>query len=145
MTIVDGRTRFGCSLEAFYQQHDIVQAAANMGILVPPVGKPDPSDPPALARVNPLMPLGAGVRWVCRCPDCPGGVAYVWLDHPIMYCLSCGNRAIGGRWRRVELPPAPDAIVALLVLRPDPRTWVWEPGESVEKLRAENEMLLGGT
>lgn len=142
--IVDGRRRFNCSLPDFYARHDIVQAAANAGVLVPPVGAADTSDPPALAFVNPLTPFEPVARWICRCPDCPGGSAYVWLEQPIMFCLACGNRGISGRWRLVALPANPAAIEALLLKRQRVELMVWEPGESVEKLRAENEMLLAG-
>jgi hypothetical protein len=54
--ILDGRRRFGCSLPAFYARHDIVQQAANHGVLVPPVGLPDPDHP--LGELGPLgLPL----------------------------------------------------------------------------------------
>lgn len=139
--IVDGRRRFSCSLTEFYARHDIVQAAATAGVLVPPIAPANLDAEPALAFVNPLTPMEPVARWICRCPDCPGGSAYVWLEQPIMFCLSCGNRSIGGRWRTVTLPPDPGAIEALLMQRPDVANMVWVPGESLTLIRAHNEML----
>jgi hypothetical protein len=55
-----------------------------------------------------------------------------------MFCLSCGNQDINGRWRAVVLPADPGAIEALLVKRPRLINRYWSPGESIERLRAEN-------
>jgi hypothetical protein len=137
-SILDGRSKFDCSLAEFYVRHDIAQAAARNGVLVPPVGHPAPGDEPALAIVTPWE---NAARWVARCPCCPGGAAYVWLDCPIMFCIACGNQDIGGRWRAIVLPPNPGEIATLLVQRPRLINRYWSPGESVEQLRAENEAL----
>lgn len=140
--IVDGRRRFSMSLRDFYRQTELVEAAISRGILIPPLGAPDAADPPALAFVNPLWPLEQIARWICRCPDCPGGTAYVWLDDPRMFCVYCGNRGIGGRWRAVALPPDPGAIEALLLARPSVQNMAWEPWESLDAIRAGTAHIL---
>jgi len=66
----------------------------------------------------------------------------VWKAHPILWCASCGNRYCGGLWRQVELPPNIAAIEALLTIRPFPLNQNWEPGEPIEQLASENEVLL---
>ena len=142
--IVDGRKRFVCSLREFYQRQDIAEMAVKAGVLIPRVTDIAQDAPPALAFVNPLAPLEPIARWICRCPDCPGGSAYVWLDCPIMFCLACGNRAIGGKFRPVALPADPGAIEALLLERPSVANMCWESWESLDAIRAGTALLLAG-
>jgi hypothetical protein len=139
--ILDGRSRFGCSLQEFYRRHDIAEAAARAGILIPPATDIATGAPPAFAFVNSLAPMEPVARWICRCPDCPGGAAYVWIEAPIMFCLYCGNRSIGGAFRPVAIPPERETIERLLMKRPDVAAWHWEPYESIEAIRAGNEMM----
>lgn len=143
MSIVDGRRRFRCSLAEFYGRQDIAELAARGGILIPRVADVASDAPPALAFVNPLAPLEPIARWICRCPDCPGGAAYVWLDCPIMFCVVCGNRAIAGRFRPVTLPADPGAIEALLLERPAVESMAWEAWESLDAIKNGTALLLG--
>lgn len=138
--ILDGRLRFGCSLAAFYRRLDIAETAARAGVLIPLVTDVAASAPPALALVNPLSPLEPVARWICRCPDCPGGTAYVWLDCPIMFCLYCGNRSIGGAFRPVLVPSNREQIEALLLKRPVANR-AWDPGETLDEIRNGNALL----
>lgn len=59
--------------------------------------KPDVIDTnnPVKARIN-------QGRWIADC-EC-GGAEYVDPDEPIFFCLSCGNKASGGRPREVIFP-----------------------------------------
>lgn len=138
--ILDGRKRFGCSLPDFYRRHDIAEAAARNGVLIPMPTDIATGAPPALAFVNSLFPIEPVARWLCRCPDCPGGAAYVWLDCPVMFCVNCGNRSIGGKFRPVVVPVQRAAIEKLLVRRPVQHR-NWEPYESAEAVRAGNKLL----
>uniref|UniRef100_A0A6M3KLR5 Uncharacterized protein n=1 Tax=viral metagenome TaxID=1070528 RepID=A0A6M3KLR5_9ZZZZ len=78
-------------------------------------------------------------RWIAPCPDCNGGAEMVDPTAPIFFCMNCGNRAIGGAYRRVEFPPS--AVVAdieeLLSDRPEQHK-NWVPGEDQATLVAEN-------
>lgn len=108
-------------------------------------------------------------RWSARCPDCNGS-EYVDPDdpEPVFYCFSCGNEKNGGRWRPVIVPSPEDRakIEAELNKRPvepgigpsrlhkvineKPLIFIsgrgalarsWEPYESVEDLRKQNEII----
>ena len=143
--IVDGRAKFGCSLEDFYRQPIMVTHVARLGILIPPLASVATDAAPALARID----VDDGQpRWIADCPDCAARgrsrAEYVWVAAPFMFCTACGNRAIGGKWRRVDLPPDRATIEALLMARPDPETRWWSPGETIEQLQNENVQLLGG-
>lgn len=138
--IMDGRARFGCSLDAFYKRREIAELAARAGVLIPMPADVATDAAPAFAFVNSLAPIEPVARWLCRCPDCPGGMAYVWLDRPIMLCLSCGNRGIGGTFRPVRVPARREAIEELLGRRPVERRY-WEPHEDIETVRAGNAAL----
>jgi hypothetical protein len=143
--IADGRARFGCSLEEFYHQPILVTHVARLGILIPPLADLDGAAPPAVARID----VDDGrARWIADCPDCLAAgrsrAEYVWLASPFLFCTACGNREVGGRWRRVDLPDDRATIERLLLARPDPETRWWTPGETVEQLQTENVMLQGG-
>jgi hypothetical protein len=140
--ILDGRARTGMTLAAFHGQRAILEQAARMGVAIPPISDVDEDAPPAYAEVNPLTPSEAVARWVARCPDCPGGSSYVWIDGPhVMWCLACTNEAIAHKWRRVTVPADRLEIERLLSLRPRSSQRAWLPGETVEQLRAENESI----
>lgn len=139
--IIDGRQKFGCSVDDFYTKPEIAAMLARRGLLKPP----EPSDiaedaPAAVAHVEPYQGVA---RWIAKCPDC-SGAEYVWLADPRFLCAQCANRGIGHRWRRVEIPADRRQIERMLLARPDPETRVWQPEESVEQLAAENVMLNGG-
>lgn len=145
--ILDGAAKFGMDLQTFYRQPELVAAVARRGILIPPTSEVADDAPPALAYVNPL-PDGT-VRWIAQCPDCQArgrtAAGYVWMSQPLTFCMRCANRSIGGRWRRVTVPANRAEIEGLLMLRPDPETRAWIPGETVEQLQAENATLeIGG-
>lgn len=141
--IVDGRSRFGMDLQSFYRQPDLVTRVARRGILIPPTSDVAGDADPALACVNPL-PDGS-VRWIAGCPDCRDAgrtsAEYVWLATPLMFCVRCGNAAIGSRWRRVALPDDRAEIERLLLARPDPESRAWHPGETLADLRLQNAVL----
>lgn len=141
--ILDGQARFGMALTEFYRQPELVVRVARRGVLIPPIADVATEATPALAFVDPL-PDGS-VRWIARCPDCLSagrtGAEYVWLATPLMFCMRCANSDIGGRWRRVAVPPERREIERLLELRRDPETRVWWPGETLGDLEAENARL----
>lgn len=137
MMILDGRTRFDCSLSEFYRRPELAQRMAMHGAMMPLPSVVAADAAPALGYVNSLWPYEPTARWLARCPDCPIGEAYVWLDGPlVMLCVFCGNRSIGFKFRPVELPSAWRQIAALLMERPDPKNWHWTPGESLDDIRA---------
>jgi hypothetical protein len=137
--IADGRQKFGCGIDDFYRKPDIAVMLARRGVLTLPAATDIATEaPPALARVNPLYGVA---RWIADCPDCRVGVEYVWLDAPRFMCCNCGNRLIGGRWRTVKIPRDRKAIERELSARDDPETRIWTPGESLRRVRAENETL----
>lgn len=126
--IVDGQRYYGVSLEEF-RATLMTALAERVGVRVPPLT--DVSDaPPLPARIN-------WARWIVDCPHCASAVL-VWLSTPLMLCLECWNESVGGRWRRVALPPDTQAVEAALAARPRHRTRNFEPGETVEQLEAEN-------
>ena len=98
---------------------------------------------PALDAVAGGAPLPARLnadRWVVVCPDCHDA-SFVWPETPLFLCAYCFNRAAGGLWRRVALPNADDLeeIEEVTGFRPLPHQRNWEPGQSVDDLRLENE------
>lgn len=140
--ILDGQARFGCSLVEFYRQPMLVLQAGRYGIMIAAPSEVDEGAEHALASVNAL--LDGTARWIATCPDCRIGAEYVWLAQPLMFCMACCNRALGGRWRRVDLPSERAEIERLLLLRSDPRTRSWTPGETLEQVAAANRLLAGG-
>lgn len=141
--IIDGRSRFGCSLVEFYRQDALAVQIARRGILVPPVSAVDRDADPALAYVNPL-PDGS-VRWIANCPTCLSHgrtvAQYVWLDQPLLFCTRCANASIGGCWRPIAVPSERAEIERLLLLRTDPEQRAWTPSETVADLVEQNTEL----
>ena len=76
-------------------------------------------------------------RWIVVCPDC-AGAQFACPDDRRFMCNECANAAVGGFWRPVIWPKERAKIDELLMLRPDPKTRHWVPGESVANLKAEN-------
>lgn len=139
--ILDGRAKFGCTIDAFYQKADIAPLLARRGMLRPPDPSAIATDAaPALARVEPYQGVA---RWIALCPDCKSA-EYVWLAQPRFLCCGCANKALSGHWRPVSVPSERRMIERLLFARPDPDTRVWTPDEGIEQLAAENVMLSGG-
>ena len=140
--ILDGRAKFGCSVDEFYRRAEIAPMLARHGILKPPAPSDVATDAaPALARINPLHGVA---RWIADCPDCRVGASYVWLATPRMLCTNCGNRTIGARWRPVALPDNRQEIERLLLARDDPMMRGWSPGETLDALREQNAALAVG-
>ena len=101
-------------------------------------------------------------RWIADCPDC-GGAEYVDVEDGIFFCLSCGNKEIGGKARRVIFPKDREKIEELLLERPVEERGgnvfqramtakvvvgrlqrSWMPGEKREKLEKENRIIKEG-
>jgi ribosomal protein L37AE/L43A len=134
--VIDGRRKFGVGLHEWYNRDAIRLALARKGILVPHPSSVATDAAPALARVN---PYDGHARWIADCPDCPGEQAtYAWIETPLFLCWRCGNRGIGGMWRPVLVPGNRQEIERLLLKRPDPMQRAWEPGETIEELKADN-------
>ena len=75
-------------------------------------------------------------RWIAVC-EC-GGCEVVDPEAPLFYCFSCYNIADGGLARSVAFPPDWDQVERVLMVRMDPLTRNFLPGETLDKLRAEN-------
>jgi hypothetical protein len=136
--ILDGRTRWGCSLQEFFGQPIIVSEAMRRGMLIPPIGQVATDAAPALAFVDYLD--GTGARWMASCPDCPFArdVQYVWIEGPhVGWFLTCQNASAGGKWRPIVIPKNWRAIEKVLAARP-PERRVWFPWETLAHLKAEN-------
>jgi hypothetical protein len=102
------------------------------GNLIPdPAGDPQPGDAPVVAYVN-------HGRWVAQC-ECMSAQLVSPAD-PRFFCVECFNVAVDGRWRAVTFPAGSEVeeIEAVLELRPERKRQNWEPGETVERLVAEN-------
>lgn len=79
---------------------------------------------PSFARVN-------WGRWIADCPACPSAFA---LDRrqESFECWDCGAPA------SVVWPPFVADVGRMLLMRPDPTTRNWTPGETVDDLLEEN-------
>lgn len=97
---------------------------------VEPVGIADA--PVARARVD------AG-RWIAECPLCNVPSWVTWRD-PRLWCVTCENTAVAGRWVHVEFPAdeVREECERVLRVRP-PHHQFWTPGvEDVIALMGEN-------
>jgi len=81
-------------------------------------------------------------RWIADCPDC-AGAEYVDESEPIFFCMSCGNLAVGGHFRRVKFPKDKAKIEGCLNGRPVANR-NWAEGETVADLEAENALHNAG-
>lgn len=106
--------------------------------------------PPAIAVIEVfdyLRPGNYRTRWGAHCwLDYDGvpcsGFEDVDPDDPRFYCLSCYNEAIGGAWRRLEVP-GPDErekIERVLLARPNVQQRAFIPAGAVAMLR-ETDLL----
>ena len=75
-------------------------------------------------------------NWLVFCPKCHG--AEYAFEEEWFFCCSCKNSYMGHKYRRLIFPKDRAAIEKLLVVRPLLNR-NWQPGESLEKLRQENE------
>lgn len=87
--------------------------------------------PTAQARIN-------HDRWLAHCPFC-AGAELVDPSIGLFYCLSCFNARVGGRFVKVRFPKAREAIEKLLSVRVNDANRNWEPWETIDDLRKENE------
>lgn len=79
---------------------------------------------------------GVWGSWIVRCPA-------PWCWNAMLVDLGqpeyrCEGRGACGFEAAVRWPADPMAILTVLAMRPDPRTWNWLPGETVEDLITEN-------
>ena len=131
METVDGRANLGTTLAEYvrHPQSHLQRKARLVRIAIPP-----------MARVSKAVPLKARLyrnQWIVDCPECRGA-EFAFFDEPLFMCSNCFNGAVGGEWRRVEFPPNRTEIEAAVKVRAVPANRNWEPGETVDMLRAEN-------
>lgn len=124
--IGDGLSITGGTLEAWAEGRCppprrglLPRMALAIGTTVPPLTDVAGAETAVLARLD----YG---RW---CADCPcGSASLVWLAGPhLIWCGSCGNRAIGGSWRPVTVPANWGEINAA-VADLDTKDQNWMPG-----------------
>lgn len=138
--LIDGRTHFGCTFQAFPDHPLTAQGLTfrrhlgGRGIDVPPLT--------AVADVEPIPVLVQMSMLVAGCPECAGREdeeqALVWREGPhLMLCGVCGNAGVGKRWRPVALPEQLAEIEAALACRPMGNR-SWAPGQAVDDLEAQN-------
>jgi hypothetical protein len=99
----------GLAPQAWRLNPTIAKIAAGRGLAIPSVDQTAEDAPPVVAFVN-------HGEWKAFCdnPICFGSAEGVWRDWPWFYCMHCGNAAVGGRWRPVELPDDLAAIESSL-------------------------------
>lgn len=138
--LVDGRSVFGCSLEA-WPDHPLnadgltsrrFYGRRELDIL--------PLD--AIADVEAVPVFVQMGMLVVRCPDCAekpeSELSMVWREGPHLFvCGVCGNAGVDGRWRPCSLPDELDAIETVLSHRPL-GTRSMAVGQTPDELRAEN-------
>lgn len=129
--IGDARTITRLSLADWLKHDKIVKLLRQRGFRPPLLGiMAEPGHEPAVAIVN-------HGSWKAICPDpgCPGAED-IWREGPyLFYCCTCGNRAVGGHWRRLVVPPSFEAVeVPLLKLPRTQQHWHPEAGNDVVPL-----------
>jgi hypothetical protein len=134
---LDGGAHFGYSLRHYASSTGLLGLIAQRSGIELPAPEPpyvDEDAPPAIGRVY-------HDRWITDCPEpgC-GDASFVWLDALLYMCANCFNEALGGRWRRVEVPDAGDRreLEGVLAHRALPQHRNWAPGETAAALRAQN-------
>lgn len=122
---------------AFQIEHHMVQKRRKAGETTA-VARAEPEGtadgPEILAYVN-------HGRVVADCPFCRSA-QIVDPDDPRFYCYDCGNAAVEGLYLPVGFPEDLGEIERALGARPSPANRNWLPGETVERLRAENDVHL---
>jgi len=77
-------------------------------------------------------------RWVVHCPTPGCGGAELAREDGLFFCCECRNAEVGGDYRTVAFPGEREEIERVLKLRPAPATRNWQPGETLDDLKAEN-------
>lgn len=77
-------------------------------------------------------------RWLADCPFNCGGARMV-QPNVDFWCVFCGNADAGGQSVPVDWPGNPDQIEEVLKYRQLERYRNWTPGETIAKLREENQ------
>lgn len=121
--MITGNLYFGMPWEA-YKTLTIIPMMAKR--LLPQSGISDAL--PLKARVN----YG---RWIVDC-ECNG--ASFAFDEGIFMCATCCNGQHKHQYRRFVFPKNRKDIEVILLQRPEPNR-NWYPGETIAKLKAENE------
>jgi len=75
-------------------------------------------------------------RWIVKCPWC-SGAELADKDDRRFFCLSCFNKAINGKFIKVEFPNKAIDIETILKVRPA-KNQNWTPGETIAQLKNEN-------
>ena len=134
---IDGRRNFGHNLRRYATPSGFLgMIAARAGLDLPAPDPPfvDEETDPAPARIH-------QDKWIVGCPvEGCGDASFVWLEEPLYMCANCFNEELGGRWRRVAVPPVEERerIEAVLAGRALPQQRNWDPSESLDDLRAQN-------
>jgi hypothetical protein len=77
-------------------------------------------------------------RWIVPCPFCTGAEMLDMKDLRF-FCLSCYNKAVGGKWIKVAVPKEKEVKgVERELLRREVVNQNWTAKESIEGLRKEN-------
>lgn len=113
------------------------QIPASLWIAVlnpPPAGYLKPQGTTA----NPALLVHANHgSWQTLCPFCPSAQHAAETD-PWFYCADCQNEAVNHQLIPVVWPLNQAEIEAALMLRPDPETRNWEPGETITALHLQD-------
>jgi hypothetical protein len=124
----DATTYGGTSARAVIDRINIRRALEGMPLLEPPDDSEQTTDL-LLAYVN-------HGRWVIDCPC--GSAQLASREDPRFWCVECRNSWALGKWVGVEWPNQAEDIEGLLLMRPSPKTQIWNPDESVLSLAMEN-------
>lgn len=98
-------------------------------------------DPPDHDELHPVLIAEAFIndgRWIVQCACGSAQLANKAVER--FFCVECAGEASGGKWVRVVFPPDAVEIEAVLARRPTPNQ-NWRPGEAVEHLEMENEIM----
>lgn len=91
-------------------------------------------------KINDSMMLKARInhgRWIVDCPYCEGAEA-AWKEEKLFLCMSCWNNGTN-EFIPVEFPDEIEDIESELSKRVKVENQNWVQGETMIKLKAENE------
>lgn len=128
--LLDPSGRPFLSLEEFTHWSGFARRHAELGIT--------PPESDETADVAPLLAHISDDCWQVDCPDC-GGAEVVWLNDRRIWCHRCGNAAVGGLYRPVELPTMAEEIERILSYRPRRDYRNWSHTETLDDVRRHNE------
>lgn len=120
--VLDGRAIHGMTLTNWLRTDGVRLLARARGFKIPSFE--------SVVYGSPVQAIVNHGRWIALCPaaDCPGGAELVWRERPLLFCMACGNRSVGGQWRLVVLPENAAEIEASLAPRPKhEQGWVPDP------------------